>query len=606
MTRAIPQIIALGLVALVVGGHASSQVSQRVSLDGNGAQIGVNSDISSGSPSTVSDDGRFVVFSTYAGLDPNDTNGTWDVYVRDRLLSTTEWISQGIGTLAGNGQSGSYGVSISGDGRYVVFDSQASNLVVGDTNGVRDIFLRDRLSQSTERVSVSTFGTQGNGNCFESTISRDGRFVGFDTLATNLFPNDINGTADIVVRDLVASITVVASTSSSGALGNGDSLYPFLSPDGHYVAFASAASNLVLPDTNNTWDVFVRDLVAGTTVRASVGVNGVQGNATSWMPRLSSDGRLVAFQSQATNLVSGDTNAHDDVFIRDLQTNTTVRASVGPGGVQADGTSALPSFSADGRYLAFKSNATNLVAGSTGGTGFKIIVRDLLAGTNEIASVASDGTIPASGGCDDPWISADGRYVVFESNSTTLVPNDTNGALDVFIHDRFATGFSSLCVPGVDNVLACPCGNAPGGPDRGCDNSSATGGARLTAGGIAYLSLDSLVLTTRSELPHAASILLEGDALLANGSTFGQGVRCVGGTPKRLFVKTASNGGISVPDFGAGDPTISARSAQVGAPLLAGQPYFYAVYYRDPLVLGGCPAASTFNTTQTGRVVWWP
>jgi hypothetical protein len=158
----------------------------------------------------------------------------------------------------------------------------------------------------------------------------------------------------------------------------------------------------------------------------------------------------------------------------------------------------------------------------------------------------------------------------------------------------------------VNNVLACPCANAASGPGRGCDNSSFTGGAALTASGIAYLSIDSLAFTASGEKPSATSILLQGDAILPNGVVFGQGVRCAGGMLKRLYVKTALNGSISAPDFPAGDPTVSARSASLGSPIQPGQPYLYLVYYRDPIVLGGCAASSTFNATQSGSVIYWP
>jgi hypothetical protein len=155
-------------------------------------------------------------------------------------------------------------------------------------------------------------------------------------------------------------------------------------------------------------------------------------------------------------------------------------------------------------------------------------------------------------------------------------------------------------------VSACPCSNPPAGSGRGCDNSSATGGAALSASGVAYLSIDSLVFATGGEKPSATSILLQGDAPIASGIVFGQGLRCAGGALKRLYTKTASAGSISAPDFGAGDPNVSTRSAQLGDTLQPGSTRWYLVYYRDPLVLGGCPAASTFNATQTGQIRWLP
>ncbi len=173
-----------------------------------------------------------------------------------------------------------------------------------------------------------------------------------------------------------------------------------------------------------------------------------------------------------------------------------------------------------------------------------------------------------------------------------------------FLRDRDADGFATSCEPGVASVVACPCGNPPSGPDRGCDNSASTGGAVLSASGIAYLSSDTLLLRASGETATATSILLQGSLALGGGAVFGQGVRCVGGTLLRLFVDQAAGGSVIVPD--PGDPSVSERSAALGDPLAAGATRYYLMYYRDPVVLGGCPAASTFNATQTGKVTWWP
>jgi hypothetical protein len=196
--------------------------------------------------------------------------------------------------------------------------------------------------------------------------------------------------------------------------------------------------------------------------------------------------------------------------------------------------------------------------------------------------------------------------VAFRSDATNLVPGDTNARTDVFVHDRYSTGFTSLCDPGVDGVSACPCSNPPSSAGHGCDNSSATGGAALSASGIAYLSRDSLEFTTNGEIPTSFSILLQGKAFLPGGVVYGQGIRCLGAPLKRLFAKTAVAGSITAPNFGAGDPTVSARSAALGDVIQPGQSRWYLVYYRDPVVLGGCPVSSVFNATQTGQVTWWP
>jgi len=233
-------------------------------------------------------------------------------------------------------------------------------------------------------------------------------------------------------------------------------------------------------------------------------------------------------------------------------------------------------------------------------------VHDRLTGATERVNVSSAGTQANQQQEGFGAISANGRFVAFETSATNLVPGDTNAVPDVFVHDRDAAGFTSLCEPGSGGVIACPCQNPPVGSGRGCNNSAPTGGAKLDAGGGAYLSLDSLVFTTTGELPSATSILLQGDALLATGIAYGQGVRCVGGSLKRMYTKTAVNGSITAPDLSAGDPSVSSRSALLGAPTQTGQPYFYLVYYRDPAVLGGCPATSGFNATQTRSVTWWP
>jgi hypothetical protein len=410
----------------------------------------------------------------------------------------------------------------------------------------------------------------------------------------------------LLARTGSAQVTQRVSVDSSCAQANNVSgIYRVsVSAHGRYVAFASQATNLVPGDTNGFGDVFVRDRLSGTTERVSLDSGGAQGNSASYDPSISADGRFVAFVSDAINLVPGDTNGKPDIFVRDRQSGRTERISVNSAGAQGDDQSAIPSISADGRFVAFASQATNLVPGDTNGL-MDVFVHDRLSGLTERVSVDSFGAqgngISALFGLS---ISADGRFVAFESYASNLVHGDTNGYEDVFVHDRSATGFTNLCDPGIGGAITCPCSNPPSGTGHGCNNSSGTGGAILSASGVAYLSMDSLVFTTSAEKPTATSILLQGDALVATGVTFGQGVRCAGGTLKRLYTTSAVAGSITVPDFGAGDPTVSSRSAALGNVIQAGQSRWYLVYYRDPIVLGGCPAASTFNATQTGQVVW--
>lgn len=586
-------------MALFGGSAVSAQVTQRLSVDSFGAQGNDQSGLTA-RPS-LSADGRYIAFQSAASnLVLADTNGALDVFVRDRQTGTTECVSIDPAGVPAIGTSTA--PSISADGRYVAFQSSASTLVPGDTNNVGDIFVRDRVAGTTERVSLASNGAQGNLSSAAPVISADGRFVAFQSDASNLIAADTNGRTDVFVRDRLTGMTELVSQSTSGAQGNSGSDEPSISADGRFVSFDSAATNLVSGSLNLPEDVFVRDRLAGTTQQVSVATGGAHGNDVSGQSSISADGRYVAFYSIATNLVAGDNNGTGDVFVRDLVAGTTECASIDGVGAQANLGSIFSSLSGDGRYVAFMSFATNLVSNDTNGVS-DIFVHDRVSGSTERVSISTAGAQGDQSSTDDA-ISADGRFVAMSSNATNLVGGDTNAVADVFVHDRFAAGFTSVCDAGIAGVIACPCSNPPVGPGRGCDNSASTGGAILSASGAAYVSMDTLVFTTNAEKPTATSIVMQGNALAPNGLVFGQGIRCAAGTLKRLYTKTAVGGSITAPNFGAGDPTVSARSTTLGDTLQAGQSRWYFVYYRDPIVLGGCPAGSTFNATQTGQVMW--
>ena len=254
------------------------------------------------------------------------------------------------------------GVAMSADGRYVTMAGPATNLVPGDTNQHDDVFVRDRWRGTTSLVSVSSTGAQGNndsaGNPDQTAnqvaISADGRYVAFVSYATNLVPGDTNNALDVFVRDRQRGTTRRVDVASSGAQSNGTAGYGVsMSADGRYVAFSSDATNLVPGDTNGNGDVFVRDLVNGTTRRVSLSSTGGQGNSLSSEARISGDGRNVAFDSGADNLVPGDTNVEADVFVRNLLAHTTRRVSVTSNGQQADFASIFPLISYSGRHVAF-------------------------------------------------------------------------------------------------------------------------------------------------------------------------------------------------------------------------------------------------------------
>ena len=397
----------------------------RVSVASDGTQGNGSSEYAS-----ISGDGRYVAFqSTASSLVSGDTNNTSDIFVYDRETNTTSRVS-----VASNGTQGndySYDPFISADGRYVAFESQASTLVSGDTSGSVDIFVYDRETNTTSRVSVASGGTYKGGNSYDPSLSGDGRYVAFFSNASNLVNGDTNSQSDIFVHDRETNTTSRVSIASDGTQGNNYCYEPIISADGRYVAFASFATNLVSGDTNGASDVFVHDRETNTTRRISVASDGTQGNDYSRSPSISADGRYVAFYSNASNLVSGDTNGQSDIFVYDQQTNTTSRLSVASDGTQGNNYSLNPSISADGRYVAFNSLASNLVSGDTKGQR-DIFIHDRQTGTTSRLSLSNDSS-QGNTHSDSPSLSADGRYVAFHTDASTLVNGDTNTQKDIFV-----------------------------------------------------------------------------------------------------------------------------------------------------------------------------
>ncbi len=336
--------------------------------------------------------------------------------------------------------------AISADGRFVVFESPATNLVAGDTNGLHDIFVHDRDTGTTERVSVASDGTQGNSFSQLPAISPDGRFVAFDSNANNLVLGDSNARRDVFVHDRDTGVTELVSVASDGAQGNQSSSQPAISADERFVVFGSGASTLVAGDTNGNNDIFVHDRDSGTTELVSVASDGTQGNENSTGRAITAGCRFLAFESRATNLVSGDTNGLPDVFVHDRDSGITERVSVASDGTEGNNDSDTPAIGPAGRFVAFFSEANNLVAGDTNGQQ-DIFVHDRDTGITERVSVASDGT-EANSGSVEPAISANGRLVAFESFATNLVSGDTNAAWDIFVHDRGFAGNLQISIVG--------------------------------------------------------------------------------------------------------------------------------------------------------------
>jgi hypothetical protein len=345
--------------------------------------------------------------------------------------------------LAGNNPS--IFPSLSADGRFVVFASTADTLVLGDTNNASDIFLRDRLQGTTTRVSISSAGNQANGDSVFPGISGDGRYIVFSSDATNLVANDTDTTRDIYVYDTQTGEIRLVSVDSNGNKSNGISNEVKISADGNFVVFTSAATNLVTqPDTNNERDVFLHNLTTGETLRISENANGEQGNSLADDPTVSADGRYVAFTSMSSNLAPNDTDTIEDVFIRDTHTNTTTLISQSTSGISGNGLSSYDPahMSADGRFVVFSSLANNLVDDDTNGVS-DIFLRDVVNGITTRVSVGLNGS-EANAGSVAPDISADGRYIVFSSLASNLVEEDTNGINDIFFYDTLTATTSLL------------------------------------------------------------------------------------------------------------------------------------------------------------------
>jgi Tol biopolymer transport system component len=430
-----PQAVLVTAAALVIApavpalagktGAGEGATTRQVSV----AVPGATPDGASGTPA-ISDDGRRVAFvSSASNLVPGDTNGVADVFVRDLRSGRTTRVSV---DSAGRQAEGSSDLpSVSHDGRYVAFESWAPNLVPGDTNGFLDVFVHDVKSGITRRVSVAARGRQADQGGGRPLLSESGRFVAFTSTATDLVPGPQHFYQDAYLRDLVTGTVRRISTARNGSLADGMSTAFGISDDGRRVVFESSAPDIVPGDTNDQFDVFVYDDRTRRSSRVSVGPRGQQANSYSLGGRISGDGRYVAFGSAATNLVAGDTNDKTDVFLHDLRNGRTYRASVAGYGAQLDGASLLHDLSDDGKEVAFESYAPNAVPGDTNGT-YDVFVRDADDGSTTRVSLAAEGAEPdATSG--RPVISGDGRHVAFESAATNLVPRTDGPGRDVFV-----------------------------------------------------------------------------------------------------------------------------------------------------------------------------
>ena len=325
--------------------------------------------------------------------------------------------------------------AISGDGRLVIFASDATNLVPGDGNGAKDIFLHDWGTGQTELLSLNSTGEEGNASSTWPDISADGRWVAFSSAASNLVPNDTNNAEDIFLFDLQRGGIERLSLSAAGNQVDRASTQPVLSGDGRYVAFVSTATNLFYGATSGRQEIFLLDRSDRSLHWVSRPLSGMVNNGESMEPAISSDGNWVAFSSTSTNLVSSDESPMRDIFLWSRASGSLFRVSETDGGQDADSASYYPALNADGRYLVFKTYSSTLI--DTDNNGFAdIYLYNRVADTLEIVSLTSNSEQALTGPSDEPAITADGRYIAFRSNASDLVPGDSNGSADVFIRDR--------------------------------------------------------------------------------------------------------------------------------------------------------------------------
>lgn len=387
----------------------------------------------------ISGDGRIVAFTLNALIrDGTSAYETSDLYVHDRNTGTTRQIDRGYdgGEKQGRG-TGTYEFNISADGRFVVFESYATNLVVNDTNNLIDIFVHDLETRQTSRVNISADKQQSNGGSGGAYISATGHYVVFSSGASNLVPGDSNIQSDVFVHDRHTGLNQLVSVSSSGTQGNSFSFGPSISDDGRYVAFASNANNLVEGDTYNVNDLFVHDVLTAETRRITVSSRGIQSNAHTGFPQISAEGNVVVFNSTASNLVDNDTNNFNDGFLYDVELGTLERISVSASGQQANGPSGIGNgrsgsgVSADGRFILIATSATNLIDGRND-SDQGILIHDRELGVTRRINLIPGGLQP-NGDIGQRTISADGKYIAFKSDANNLVAGDDNDQDDIFI-----------------------------------------------------------------------------------------------------------------------------------------------------------------------------
>jgi Tol biopolymer transport system component len=523
--------------------------------------LGTAGNFHTGQP-TLTPDGQWLLFISGAtDLVAGDTNGSiWDVLRRDRLSGAT--------SIAMTSSSGAQPDDdclwprVSADGRYVACYTFATNLVPGDTNGAGDVFVHDLVTGATVRATLTSTGQQIPGYVFTYDLSADGRYVAFSSDDPGIVPGDTNGVFDVFVRDLVAGTTERVSLGAGGAQADAQSFeFVRISGNGRYVLFTSEAGNLAPNDNNGTTDVYLRDRTLGTTSlidKTPAGFAGDYGADDSWM---TPDARFIVFASYSDNLVAGDLNLSTDIFLADRTTGTLELVSVGNGGVPANWGSAHPTVSHDGRFVAFTTNATNLIPLDVNGNVNDVYVRDRVLGTTVLASVSSSGEQGESGG-DLLTFSSDGTWLIYSSDSTNLAATDTNAFSDVYLRDTSAGGPVVYCTAGTSSI---GCAAALG--FSGTPSASAATGFAIHAANLRNHTAASLFYTTAG----------------SQAAPFSSGVLCLHSPLRRLPIQNSGGSTSGTDCTGSVLIDFNARIASGIDPLLiAGRYVWIQCWSRDP------------------------
>lgn len=391
----------------------------------------------------MSSDGRYVVFSSFAtNLVAGDTNGYYDVFLKDTVTNSVTRVS--VDSSGGQANGHSQDPKISGDGKYVMYKSSATNLVAGDTNGYGDVFRHNIATAVTERASVDSSGTQANGYSDDAVIDLEGRFVAFTTTSTNLDPavTDTNGVSDVAIKDMQGGTVTYLSQSDAGVLSNGSSNFARISCDGRYVVFTSSGSNLVASDTNGQQDVFLSDLLGTRTLTSTT----LGGNGSSSGDDISCDGRYVLYTSSATNQISGDTNGVSEAFRYERTTGTKQRVSLKEDGTVTNQQSGGMALSSDGKYALFATAGTlaltTTAANYTDYNTTSLLIREMASSSVRTVNVKSNLETSYSGVYGRASFSGSNR-VIYSSKAHSLVADDNNGIVDVFVVDL---GPANTCI----------------------------------------------------------------------------------------------------------------------------------------------------------------